>query len=133
VVFAVQYPLPTDQGLATGAKVGIGVGTGVGVIAIIGLASGLLWRRKHNKDKKPFVVTQPAVQEFVAEGEAIGVTGSASGQGQSFIRPPLDQQSVRRPGNFVSQGAYNPAPQMRGVQGYNYSEMEDTSHGGFHR
>lgn len=72
VIFAVQYPLSSAQGLSTGAKVGIGVGAGVGAIAIIGLAGALIWRtRMHNKDKKALAAAQAAM---ISSPSGLGAT-----------------------------------------------------------
>lgn len=112
VVYAIQYPLASTQGLSTGAKAGIGAGAGIGALAIIGLAGALIWRtKKHNRDKRSFASAQAPAP------------GSTAGLG-----PINGTESLQTPSSLLPQEAYFPPPQMQKLQqGYppqNYSDQQ---------
>ena len=127
VVFALQYPLLADQGLAAGAKIGIGVGAGVGGLAVIGLGVLICRRRKHNKVNKTPIAALDVMPGSTAKMEATGGTRSAPGQNQNFMQPVFSQPYVQKQSNFVPQGAYSPPQRQKVQQGHYYPEMEGTS------
>ena len=117
VVYAIQYPLASSQGLSTGAKAGIGAGAGIGALAIIGLVGVLIWRtKKHSRDKRAFAAAQAPAPGSTAGLGPISGPDSTVGQSQSFMSSVSPQQSAQTHNNFLPQETYFPPPQMQQLQ-----------------
>jgi hypothetical protein len=111
-VFIADLPSATDDGLSTGAKIGIGIAIGVGSAVTVGAVTyGVVKLVQHNKEKKAAEVQQfnyAPLPQFIAPQQPIIPTPVV--QGPQVQTVPVQPQPVPQPAQPAPQPQVPVAP-----------------------